>query len=172
MAALLSLTGAGAATSRVESMTEGAQSSAGSQSAEPSATESAKAAKKRRRREPPPDPTPLYGLVDAHTHLAACGGRSAETVRAIVDHAESVGVEMVVTVADDMVDARWAVSAADWDDRVYAAVALHPMHARLKLEAAEHAPARDTGARLLRAAHEARPGHGVAERLSARIGVL
>ncbi|GAB35189.1 TatD family hydrolase [Gordonia otitidis] len=92
-------------------------------------TESAKAAKKRRRREPPPDPTPLYGLIDAHTHLAACGGRSPETVRAIVDHAESVGVETVITVADDMVDARWAVSAADWDDRVYAAVALHPMHA-------------------------------------------
>ena len=35
----------------------------------------------------------------------------------------------MVTVADDMVDARWAVAAAEWDDRVYAAVALHPMHA-------------------------------------------
>ena len=110
-------------------MTDGADTSAGTQPVGESTTESAKAAKKRRRREPPPDPTPLYGLIDAHTHLAACGGRSPETVRAIVDHAESVGVEMIVTVADDMVDARWAVSAADWDDRVYAAVALHPMHA-------------------------------------------
>ena len=36
-------------------------------------TLSNKAAKKRRRREPPPDPGPLPGLVDAHTHLAACG---------------------------------------------------------------------------------------------------
>jgi TatD DNase family protein len=88
-----------------------------------------KAARKRRRREPPPDPAPLPGLVDAHTHLAACGGRDAETVRAICDHAHAVGVDQFGTVADDMVDARWAVAAADWDDRVYAAVALHPMHA-------------------------------------------
>lgn len=85
--------------------------------------------KKNQRREPPPDPEPLPGLVDAHTHLAACGGRSAETVAAILDHASAVGVEQVVTVADDMVDARWAVAAAEWDDRCYAAVALHPMHA-------------------------------------------
>ena len=92
-------------------------------------TLSNKAAKKRRRREPPPDPAPLPGLVDAHTHLAACGGRDAETVRAICDHALGVGVGHVVTVADDMVDARWAVAAAEWDVRVYAAVALHPMHA-------------------------------------------
>lgn len=92
-------------------------------------TESNKAARKRRRREPPPDPAPLPGLVDAHTHLAACGGRSAETVAAIVDRASAVGVGQVVTVADDMVDARWAVAAADWNDRVYAAVALHPTHA-------------------------------------------
>ncbi|MGW0038810.1 TatD family hydrolase [Gordonia sp. NPDC003376] len=91
--------------------------------------ESAKEAKKRRRREPPPDPTPLPGLVDAHTHLAACGGRDAESVRAILDHAQSVGVEAVVTVADDMIDARWAVRAAHWDERAFAAVALHPTHA-------------------------------------------
>lgn len=95
----------------------------------PAETLSNKAAKKRRRREPPPDPTPLPGLVDAHTHLAACGGRDAESVRAILDHAQAVGVDQVVTVADDMVDARWAVAAAEWDNRVYAAVALHPMHA-------------------------------------------
>ncbi|WP_290850879.1 TatD family hydrolase [Gordonia sp. (in: high G+C Gram-positive bacteria)] len=78
---------------------------------------------------PPPDPTPLPGLVDAHTHLAACGGRSEEDVRAILDRAEAVGVEQVVTVADDMVDARWAVAAARWDDRAFAAVGLHPTHA-------------------------------------------
>ena len=60
-------------------------------------TLSNKAAKKRRRREPPPDPQPLPGLVDAHTHLAACGGRDAESVRAILDHAEAVGVGQVVT---------------------------------------------------------------------------
>lgn len=90
---------------------------------------SAKQARKRKRREPPPDPAVLGGLVDAHTHLAACGGRSAEAVAEIVDHAERVGVQQVVTVADDMVDARWAVQAAHWDSRVFAAVGLHPTHA-------------------------------------------
>ena len=84
---------------------------------------------KNRRREPPPDPDPLPGLVDAHTHLAACGGRDPESVAAILDHAGRVGVGQVVTVADDMVDARWAVAAAEWDRRCFAAVALHPMHA-------------------------------------------
>ncbi|MGC4933911.1 TatD family hydrolase [Gordonia sp. DT30] len=92
-------------------------------------TESAKEAKRRRRREPPPDPAPLPGLVDAHTHLAACGGRDPESVRAILDRAEAVGVGQAVTVADDMVDARWALDAARWDDRAFAAVALHPTHA-------------------------------------------
>ncbi|EGD54748.1 TatD family hydrolase [Gordonia neofelifaecis] len=89
----------------------------------------AKEIKKRRRRLPPPDPQPLRGLVDAHTHLAACGGRTEADVRAILDHAEAVGVDQVVTVADDMVDARWAVAAAHWDDRAFAAVGLHPTHA-------------------------------------------
>ena len=32
----------------------------------------------------------------------------------------------VVTVADDLASARWVVDAAHWDDRVAAAVALHP----------------------------------------------
>ncbi|WP_186290579.1 TatD family hydrolase [Gordonia zhaorongruii] len=85
--------------------------------------------KKDKRRQPPPDPAPLPGLFDAHTHLAACGGRSPESVKAILDHAESVGVSHVVTVADDMVDARWAVQAASWDKRAFAAVGLHPTHA-------------------------------------------
>ncbi|MFT4127512.1 MAG: YchF/TatD family DNA exonuclease [Gordonia sp. (in: high G+C Gram-positive bacteria)] len=90
---------------------------------------SAAEAKRRRRREPPPDPAPLPGLVDAHTHLAACGGRDPESVRAILDHAAAVGVGAVVTVADDLVDARWAVDAAHWDARAFAAVAVHPTHA-------------------------------------------
>ncbi len=92
-------------------------------------TESSKAARRRLRKQPPPDPAPRAGLIDAHTHLAACGGRDPESVRAIVDHAASVGVRAVVTVADDIVDARWAHRAAQWDDRVYAAVAIHPTHA-------------------------------------------
>jgi TatD DNase family protein len=81
------------------------------------------------RREPPPAPEPLGPLVDAHTHLDACGASDADDVHAILDRAEAVGVRAVVTIADDLDAARWAVQAADWDPRVYAAVALHPTRA-------------------------------------------
>ncbi|MDT5181252.1 MAG: TatD DNase family protein [Mycobacterium sp.] len=50
-------------------------------------------------------------------------------MHAILDRAEAVGVGAVVTIADDLESARWAVRAADWDPRVYAAVALHPTRA-------------------------------------------
>ena len=76
-----------------------------------------------------PPPPPLAPLVDAHTHLDACGARTAEDVRAILDRAEAVGVRAAVTIADDLESARWVVEAAGWDDRVYAAVALHPTRA-------------------------------------------
>lgn len=68
-------------------------------------------------------------LVDAHTHLDACGAADAEDVRAIVDRAAAVGVGAVVTIADDLDSARWVTRAAEWDPRVYAAVALHPTRA-------------------------------------------
>lgn len=74
---------------------------------------------------PPPEPLPRT-VVDAHTHLDACGATDAEGVRAAVDRGAAVGVAAVVTVADDMSSARWVVRAAGWDGRVFAAVALHP----------------------------------------------
>jgi TatD DNase family protein len=81
----------------------------------------------RERREAPPAPEPLpASTVDAHTHLDACGCVSAADVRAAMDRAEAVGVARAVTVADDLASARWAVQAAHWDERVVAAVALHP----------------------------------------------
>ncbi|WP_408633090.1 TatD family hydrolase [Mycobacterium hippophais] len=80
-------------------------------------------------REAPPPPEPLTPLIDAHTHLDACGAQDADDVRAIVDRAEAVGVQTVVTIADDLASARWATRAAEWDPRVYAAVALHPTRA-------------------------------------------
>jgi len=70
-------------------------------------------------------------LVDAHTHLDACGASDADDVRVILDRAESVGVRAVVTIADDLASARWAAQAAEWDPRVYAAVALHPTRANV-----------------------------------------
>ncbi|MBT1192800.1 TatD family hydrolase [Rhodococcoides kroppenstedtii] len=81
---------------------------------------------------PAPDaPAPLVPLVDAHTHLDACGATNAAGVAAALDRAEAVGVSRVVTVADDLDAARFAVEAAHWDTRVWAAVAIHPTRANV-----------------------------------------
>jgi len=90
-----------------------------------------------RRSEPPPIPEPLAPLIDAHTHLDACGAETADDVHAILDRAGSAGVQAVVTIADDLDAARWAAQAADWDPRVYAAVALHPTRANALDDAAK-----------------------------------
>ncbi len=81
------------------------------------------------KRPAPPVPEPLSPLIDAHTHLDACGATGAPSVTAIVDRAAAVGVQAVVTIADDLDSARWVTEAADWDRRVYSAVALHPTRA-------------------------------------------
>lgn len=79
------------------------------------------------RRERPPVPERLpVPVVDAHTHLDACGAETAADVAVMLDRAETAGVDRVVTVADDLAAARWAAAAAEWDDRLYAAVAIHP----------------------------------------------
>ena len=65
-------------------------------------------------------------MIDSHTHLDACGARTAADVRAILDRAESVGVQAAVTIADDLDSARWVAAASGWDERLYGAVALHP----------------------------------------------
>ncbi|APU12768.1 MULTISPECIES: TatD family hydrolase [Actinoalloteichus] len=76
---------------------------------------------------PPSVPEPLpVPTVDAHTHLDACGARTQADVVAMVDRAEAVGIGRVITVADDVESARWVVEASGWDERVFAAVALHP----------------------------------------------
>ncbi|MGO1054180.1 TatD family hydrolase [Crossiella sp. CA198] len=72
-----------------------------------------------------PEPLPAP-VIDAHTHLDACGFTDPDSVRAALDRAASVGVGRVITVADDLPSARWVVEAAGWDERVFAAVALHP----------------------------------------------
>jgi TatD DNase family protein len=72
-----------------------------------------------------PEPLPVP-TVDAHTHLDACGATTPALLAAAMDRAAAVGVERAVTVADDLPSARWVVQAASWDERVFAAVALHP----------------------------------------------
>ncbi|MCV7354556.1 TatD family hydrolase [Mycolicibacterium fluoranthenivorans] len=81
------------------------------------------------KRQKPPAPEPLAPLIDAHTHLDACGAQTPADVAEILDRAGAVGVQAVVTIADDLDAARWAAQAAGWDERVYAAVALHPTRA-------------------------------------------
>lgn len=90
-----------------------------------------------RTRPAPEPPEPLAPLVDAHTHIDACGATDPEGVTALVDRAAAVGVGTIVTVADDLAAARFAVEAAHWDDRVYAAVALHPTRANALDDAAK-----------------------------------
>jgi TatD DNase family protein len=78
-------------------------------------------------RERPPVPEPLESpTIDAHTHLDACGATRPAEVSAVLDRAAAAGIAAAVTVSDDMASARWVVEAAGWDERVYAAVALHP----------------------------------------------
>jgi TatD DNase family protein len=88
------------------------------------------------KRQPPPAPEPLSPLIDAHTHLDACGAQHGDDVRAIVDRAAAIGVVAVVTIADDLASARWVTRAAEWDPRVYAAVGLHPTRAAALTDAA------------------------------------
>jgi TatD DNase family protein len=77
---------------------------------------------------PAPEPLPL-AVADAHTHLDACGADTAEQVEQAMARAAAVGVRKVVTVADDLTSARWAVAAAGGHPDLYAAVALHPTRA-------------------------------------------
>ncbi|WP_121390850.1 TatD family hydrolase [Actinokineospora cianjurensis] len=80
-----------------------------------------------RKGERPPVPERLPApVVDAHTHLDACGAKDAADVSTMLDRAEAAGVDRVITVADDLASARWAAEASTWDSRVFAAVAIHP----------------------------------------------
>ncbi|GLZ34488.1 hypothetical protein Lesp02_66750 [Lentzea sp. NBRC 105346] len=74
---------------------------------------------------PVPDRLPAP-VVDAHTHLDACGATTPEQVAEMLDRANAAGVSRVITVADDLDAARWAAEASTWDPRVFAAVAVHP----------------------------------------------
>lgn len=85
----------------------------------------------------PPIPEPVGELIDAHTHLDACGAHDQASVGAIMDRAGQAGVTRVVTIADDLAAAQFAVRAAHWDQRVHAAVALHPTRANALDEAAK-----------------------------------
>lgn len=73
----------------------------------------------------PPDPLPIP-LYDNHTHLEFEDGVETLDPKASLDLAESVGVRGVVQVGTDLETSRWGAELAANDERVLAAVALHP----------------------------------------------
>lgn len=84
------------------------------------------------KKKPRPTPVPaepIPGLIDAHTHLASCGARSAEEVDAFVQRAVAAGVERICTVGDGLEEAELALQAAHFNERVFAACAIHPTRA-------------------------------------------
>ena len=84
------------------------------------------------KKKPRPTPVPaepIAGLIDAHTHLASCGARSAEEVDSFVERALAAGVERICTVGDGLEEAELALQAAHFNERVFAACAIHPTRA-------------------------------------------
>ena len=84
------------------------------------------------KKKPRPTPVPaepIDGLIDAHTHLASCGAHSAEEIDAFVERALAAGVERICTVGDGLEEAELALQAAHFNERVFAACAIHPTRA-------------------------------------------
>lgn len=84
------------------------------------------------KKKPRPTPVPaepIAGLIDAHTHLASCGAYSAEEVDSFVERALAAGVERICTVGDGLEEAELALQAAHFNERVFAACAIHPTRA-------------------------------------------
>ncbi|OHF37446.1 TatD family hydrolase [Corynebacterium sp. HMSC074A01] len=84
------------------------------------------------KKKPRPTPVPaerIAMLVDAHTHLASTGARTQAEVDAIVNRALDAGVERMCTVGDGLEEAELALAAAQMNERVFAACAIHPTRA-------------------------------------------
>ena len=97
------------------------------------------------KKKPRPTPVPaerVAKLIDAHTHLASAGARTRDEVDAIVARAVDAGVERMCTVGDGLAEAELALAAAHFNERVFAACALHPTRAH-ELDAAARARLRE-----------------------------
>lgn len=89
-------------------------------------------------KKPRPEPRPaerIPGLCDAHTHLASANARTKSEVDAMVARAVDAGVERMCTVGDGLAEAELALEAAHFNERVFAACAIHPTRAH-ELDAA------------------------------------
>lgn len=82
---------------------------------------------KRRDTSYPPAPEPLpFPVIDNHTHMDFRDGWVTVSVKDALDAANAVGVKGAVQVGCDVESSQWAVTAAEEDPRVLAAVAIHP----------------------------------------------
>lgn len=80
----------------------------------------------------PPLPQPLpVSCYDNHTHLEFEYGKEVLPADEALAQAERVGIAGVVQVGTDLESSRWGARLAERDDRVLAAVALHPNEAPL-----------------------------------------
>jgi TatD DNase family protein len=88
----------------------------------------------------PPAPEPLsVPVFDSHTHLdITVAETGTESVDSLLAAAAKVGVDRVVQVGVDVPSSRWGADLAARDERVLAAVALHPNEAPLLRPAAEN----------------------------------
>jgi len=80
---------------------------------------------------PAPKPLPVP-TVDAHAHLEIVtdAAPDSDAVRKVLDDAKAAGVDRVVQVGYSAEQSKWCVAAAEhFNDRVLAAVALHPNEA-------------------------------------------
>ena len=67
------------------------------------------------------------GLIDSHAHLT--DERFRDCIGEVLDRAADAGVEHVISIATDMADAGRVLDLARTDDRVSAAVGIHPHEA-------------------------------------------
>lgn len=75
----------------------------------------------------PPAPEPLpYPIVDNHTHMDLLDGEVEISARDALDTGEKLGIGAIVQVGCDVPSSLYAVAAAQADERVLAAVAIHP----------------------------------------------
>lgn len=86
-------------------------------------------------REYPPAPEPLsWPIIDNHTHLEIADSALPLTPDEHLERAAAVGVTRLVQVGTDLATSRWSAELAANDQRVLAAVALHPNEAPLLAE--------------------------------------
>lgn len=83
---------------------------------------------------PEPLTVPVY---DNHAHLEILDGDEPLSLTEQLDRAEAVGILGVVQASGDIESSRWAVDAAAQDQRVLAAVAIHPNDAPTYAEAGQ-----------------------------------